>query len=217
MSDTDSFIDEVTEEVRQERLWLLARRYGWIVILAVVLLVGGAAWNEFRKARETATRQAAGDSIITALESEDDAARLEALSAARLGDAAGAGVVISFYEAAEAAKAGETARAAEILGVIAADEALPRVYRDLAVLKSVLAGGGDVAARRAALEGIANPGAPFRLMAEEQLAVLDVAEGNTDAAITRLQTIITDQEASQGLRNRVRQLIVALGGSLDAG
>ena len=44
MSDTDSFIDEVSEEVRRDRLFVLMRKWGWIPILLVVLLVGGATF-----------------------------------------------------------------------------------------------------------------------------------------------------------------------------
>ena len=46
MSDVDSFIDEVSEEVRRERLYIALRRYGWIGVLAVLLLVGGASWRQ---------------------------------------------------------------------------------------------------------------------------------------------------------------------------
>ena len=49
--DTDSFIDEVTDEVRRDRLYLLMRRYGWIGVLVIVVIVGGAAWREKRAAR----------------------------------------------------------------------------------------------------------------------------------------------------------------------
>ena len=51
MSDTDSFIDEVNEEVRRDRFYFMLKRYGWIAVLAVILLVGGAAWNEYQKAQ----------------------------------------------------------------------------------------------------------------------------------------------------------------------
>ena len=54
MSETDSFIEEVTEEVRRDRLFALFRRYGWIVLVLIVLVVGGAAWNEYRKAQDRA-------------------------------------------------------------------------------------------------------------------------------------------------------------------
>lgn len=63
MSDTDSFIDEVTEEVRRDRMYLLLRRWGWVGVAAVALIVGGAAFNEYRKSRDTA-QQDLGDSIL---------------------------------------------------------------------------------------------------------------------------------------------------------
>ena len=81
MSDTDSFIDEVTEEVRRDRLFALMKRYGWIAALAVVLIVGGAAWNEWRKAQERTAAQDFGDTIKTALELPERDARAEALAA----------------------------------------------------------------------------------------------------------------------------------------
>mgnify|MGYP002067949300 CR=1 FL=1 len=38
MSNQDSFIDEVTEEVRRDKLYALYKKYGWIAALAVVVL-----------------------------------------------------------------------------------------------------------------------------------------------------------------------------------
>ena len=79
MSDTDSFIDEVNDEVRRDRFYLLLKRYGWVAILAVVLLVGGAAWNEYQKAQNRARAEALGDAMFAALAGTDAAARAEAL------------------------------------------------------------------------------------------------------------------------------------------
>ena len=49
MSDTDSFIEEVSEEVRRDRLYNVLRKYAWVGILAVVTIVGGTAYLEFQK------------------------------------------------------------------------------------------------------------------------------------------------------------------------
>ena len=67
VSDTDSFIDEVTEEVRRDQLFALFRKYGWIGILAIVLIVGGASWSEWRKAQAEAKAQAFGDALVAAM------------------------------------------------------------------------------------------------------------------------------------------------------
>lgn len=217
MSDTESFIEEVSEEVRRDRLFRLMRRYGWIAILLVVLLVGGAAYNEWRKARDIAEAQAVGDNLIAALSADESEARAAALANLEVeGDAA---AVLGLVQAAEAQNAGDPDAAAVALDQIAADSELPQVYRDLAVLKRVivLADSASVEDRRAALEGIAAPGAPFRLLAEEQLALLDLEGGDAEAAVGRLQSILVDTEVTAGLRNRVSQLIVALGGEPEVG
>ena len=80
MSDTDSFIDEVTEEVRRDRMFLMLRRYGWIGALAVVAIVGGAAYNEYSKSQATAQSQKLGDDIIAALAENDAEGRASALT-----------------------------------------------------------------------------------------------------------------------------------------
>ena len=49
MSTPDSFIEEVTEEVRRDRLFRLFRKYGWIGIVLVVAVVAGTGFNEWRK------------------------------------------------------------------------------------------------------------------------------------------------------------------------
>ena len=73
MSETESFIEEVTEEVRRDKLFALYRRYGWIAFLLVVLIVGGAAYREWRIHTEAQAAQAFGDAIMTALDGKDAA------------------------------------------------------------------------------------------------------------------------------------------------
>lgn len=216
MSNNESFIDEVTEEVRRDRLFMLMRRYGWIAITAVVLIVGAAAYSEWQKARTTAQAEALGDSITSALSDDDQAARATAL--ANLDVTGPAKAVVDLLAAGEAFDADDKAGAASRLDAIAADPATPALFRELAVLKSVLLQGTSTPAedRLAALAPLSAAGAPFRLLAEEQIALIDVEMGDTDAALEKLQAILADTDATAGLRRRVSQLIVALGGTLSA-
>ncbi len=217
MSETDSFIEEVTEEVRRDKLFALMRKYGWIAILAVLLIVGGAAYNEWRKASEEAAAQALGDSLIAALEIEDATARAAAL-AKITAESEGGQAVVALLASAEARSSGNNERAVSELAKLEDKPELAAAYREMAVLKHVLLAGKDmpVAERRAKLETLAVAGAPFRLLAEEQLAMLDIEEGNKEAAISRLRDIISDVEVSAGLRSRASQLIVVLGGKAEA-
>ena len=214
MSDTDSFIDEVSEEVRRDQLYGVFRKYGWIAVSAVVLIVGGASFNEYRKAQTTAAAEATGDALLAALDENESSNRVVALGAATL-EAPEAEVVRQFLLSAEQVNAGETAAAAASLETFlnSAPET-SQIYKDIAELKALVLAGDTISVddRRARLEMLANPGTPLALIASEQIALLDIETGNKDAAIERLQGLIVDAEASAGLRQRASQLIVALGG-----
>lgn len=216
MSNSDSFFNEVAEEVRRERLFRLFRRYGWIGAVLVALIVAGAAWNEWQKARDRAAAQAFGDAVLTALDAPDSAARAAALAA--LDVPAGsdeAAALVALMIAGEAAGGDPAARAAALaaLGPVAADESLTPRYRDLAILqRALLDDGADPAARRAALEPLTAQGRPYRSVVQEQLALLALSEGDTDTARNLFAALQDDPEAPQGLRQRAAQLIVVLGG-----
>ena len=213
MSDSDSFINEVSEEVRRDRLFATLKKYGWIAILAVILLVAGAAWTEYRNAQTRAAAEATGDALLAALATNDPAARAAALDALpQTGSSAAAGMLIT---AAAQQEAGEADAAAQTLDALAARTDVPAIYRDLAAFKAaMLEAGTDPAARRARLEPLAAPGQPFALLAQEQLALVDLAADDRDSAVTRLTAILNDAGVTQGLRDRAQSLMVALGAPL---
>ena len=212
MSNPDSFIEEVTEEVRRDRLFGLFRKYGWIGVLLVAVIVGGAAWNEWSKARDAARAQAFGDALIDALDHGTPDERRAALEAIRVDGQQGAVLQLILASDPQADRAATLAA----LDRLIADSSLPVSYRDLAVLRRVTVAGAEMALadRRTALQGIATPGRPFRVLAEEQLAYLMIEDGDRDGAIAALQALMQDQESSGALRARAGQVITALGGTL---
>jgi hypothetical protein len=214
MSDTDSFIDEVTEEVRRDRLFGLLKRYGWIAVLAIIAIVGGAAYNEYRKASARSAAEALGDSMIAALDRNGPAGRAEALEGIEAGSPGGA-AILRFMEAAAQASAGQIDAAVANLSEISRDGKVPEIYRQIATFKSLTLQADTLPAadRRLQFEALAQPGAPLRLLAEEQLALIDIAEGQTEPALQRLQAILQDAETSADLQQRALQVIVALGGT----
>ena len=214
MSNSDSFIAEVTEEVRRDRLYQTFRRYGWIAIALVLLLVGGAAWREYSKSLAAAAAQAQGDAILTALETPDDTARAAAMTGLSVPGPAAA--ITALLAAAEQQKFGDVAGAVLTLDQMAGAADVDPLYRDLAQLKSLMlqVGTGDPATLKQGLGTLAAPGAPFRLLAQEQIAMVDLQAGDTAAALTGLAAIAADAQVTSGLRDRVNGLIVALGGSL---
>ena len=215
MSNPDSFIDEVTEEVRRDKLFAAFKKYGWIGGLVVAVVVGGTAYTEWRKSSEAAQAQAFGDAVFAATEAPDAAARRAALAAV---PATGERAAVLNLLLASDPTDDRTATIAA-LQKVEADATLPQVWRDLAVLRRVALQGTELslADRRGLLEPIAQPGRTFRPLAAEQLAYLLVEEGKTAEAITALQALTEDQEAPAGLRSRAGQMIVALGGTPKQG
>ena len=212
MSTPDSFIDEVTDAVRRDRLFAAFRKYGWIGIVAILLIVGGAGYTSWSKARTDARAQAFGDALLDAVDLGNEQDRLAAFAAI---PSDGGQVAIQSLLLASAPSE-DKAAAMEALDALSRDTAVPQVYRDLAVLKKVLVAGADtpVEMRRADLTAIDVPGRAMRVLAEEQLAYLLMEEGKRAEAVTALSALYLDQEAPQALQQRIAEAILALGGTV---
>lgn len=211
MSNPDSFIDEVTEEVRRDRLFAAFRKYGWIGVLAILLIVGSAAYVEWRKGQETARAQAFGDAMMDALDLGSPEDRRTAIAAI---PADGSQTALkSLMLGSDPVQ--DKAATLTALDAMLADSAQPVIYRDIAALRRVMVAGADmpIADRRALLQPMAVAGRPMRVLAQEQLAYLLIEDGKKDEAIAALSALVTDQEAPATLKSRAGQVITALGGT----
>ncbi|MDJ0994295.1 MAG: tetratricopeptide repeat protein [Dinoroseobacter sp.] len=216
MSNPESFIEEVSEEVRRDRLYGTLRKYGWIGVLAVVLIVGGAAFNEYRKAQNKAAAEAYGDALYTALETDDVETRLTLLGEVQTPQAAAA--LTGLITATEMAARSEE-EAVAVLQALIVNPDTPPLYRDLGRLRLALDGSGvlDTTERSAALNALIQGSGPFRLLALEQRALLEAENGEIDAAIATLQEVMRGAGATEAMQSRALQLIVALGGDVAQG
>jgi len=212
VSDTDSFIDEVSEEIRREKLFKTFRKYGWIGVALVVIVVGGTGYREYIRAAEKTASETFGSSVLEALQENDPSARVAQLDTITAPNAS-AGAMIAMLQAAELASDKDGAGAAAKLEAAAVTGDLDQMYRDILNFKrlTVAESGIDAGERRMGFEQLATPGNPLRLLAEEQLALLDLAAGDNAAAVNRLSMILEDAELTQGLRQRAGQLMIAMG------
>ena len=215
MSNPDSFIDEVNEELKRDRLFAAFRRYGWIAVVGVLAIVGGASWNEWTKAQARAEAEGFGDAVVAALDMDTGAARIAALDAIATAEAGTerAGVVALLLAAQQVAE-NDREGALAALAAVGADMTLPLSYRQLATLKRVILAADtlSIAEREAALAPLAAPGQPLRALALEQLALLRLEAGAPDEALEQFRRLLDEPELSQGLQQRVQQMIVVLGG-----
>lgn len=211
MSDTDSFIDEVTEEVRRDRLFGYFRRYGWIPAVIILALVGGTAYGEWSKSVVAQAAQVRGDALLDALDVQDKPESISALSSIVAQE--DTDVVASFLLAGL-----DQSLASELLTAIAENMDQPKYIRDLARLK--LAATPDAASKDEAvsiLTDLSAPGGLYRNAATEILVALELQRGNRDVALELLQSHVQDAGATRAQVQRMGELIVALGAIPDLG
>ncbi len=176
MSDTDSFLQEVSEELRRDKLYRNMRKYGWIGLLLVVIIVGGAAYREYQKSQAAERAQLFGVSA----EANNEEASIQELS--KLAD-------------------------------VVDDLDVEAHYRDLLNFKILLGSAEKMGLeeRKSAFLKLSEPGNPFRLLAEEQIVLIELEQGNIDGAVEKISKILLDAELTVGLRNRATQMMIALG------
>lgn len=210
----DSFIDEVTEDLRRDRLFLLFRRFGWVALLAILAIVGGAAWREYARSQSEARAEAWGDAVLAAQKAADPVAALAAVDP--LG-APGRQALTQMLAAGAEAEAGQHQQAADRLKAAAETVQDDPVIHDLALLKAVMAAGPamDAAERDRILADLSKPGAPFELLALEQKAVALIGAGRTEDAVTLIGQIQQKDGLSQPLRSRLSEMKITLGAEPD--
>lgn len=216
MSESDSFLDEVTEEVRRDRLLAFLRKNALWIAGVLVVLIGGIAANEIWKSRTETAAQATGDAMLAALTTDDAAARTAALETL-LPDAGAAAPLVRLQLAALQARDDPAAAIAALESVVT-DRATDTAVADVARLKIVMLGAGETAIseRRAILDRLMVEGHPLRTLALEQLALIEIESGDTDAALATLAMLVAAPDASAAARERAADLTVALGGRIPA-
>ena len=212
MANADSFVDEVTEELRRDRASNLLRRWGWVAVVAVIALVAAASVVEWRRSAAEARAEAFGDAVVAAL-SQPEAARPDAIAAIAVADDEQA-ALRDLLRAAALVEAGDASVAAADLVALADAPGIAPRLRHLAMMKALLTGGlGDAAREAAMLEELIAPGAPFRPLALEVQAMAALRGGDEAAAIDIFRLLAQEAGVSDAQRRRAVQTIVALGAS----
>jgi len=208
---------EVEEELRKDRAEELWKKYGRFIIAAAVLVVlvttGQVLWREYSERQQ----QEAARSFLGAVRLAEDGRTDEATAAfeALAADGpAGYGTLARFRTAALLAESGDGEGALQIYASLAADADLGSLYRDLAVLLSVLhqSDSGDPGSLLDQLEPLRAESNPWRHSATELAAVQQLRSGDRGAAVALLQELADDLTAPQAARARAAELLRTLEG-----
>jgi hypothetical protein len=210
--------DEVEEDLRAERAKRLLQRYAWLLIAAVVAIVGAASgwqfWNRHKNQQDAATA-ALYVGVQNALDQPGaaKAGQLAILDKLATDAPEGYRTLARMRAAGLKADTGDVAGAVALWNAVAADANTDPLLRDLA---SLLATGheldhGDPTQLEARLKPLAELGNPWAGLAEEQLAVLDLRQGKVDDARKKLQMLQYDSNTPTGLRARAAALMAGIG------
>jgi hypothetical protein len=212
--------DEVEEELRAERAKKLLQRYGSLIIgaaVAIVALVAGFQawrWYEARERARVAEIYIAAMHQADAQASADHQAALAGLAKVTGEGMPGYTTLARLRAAALKANAGDKDGALRLWDDVAKDASADPLLRDLANLEWGMhqIDTGDPAQVTARLKPLTDPNNAWHAMAEEQLALLALRQGQTQTAHDALKKLANDVTAPQGVRGRAGGLLAKLGG-----
>jgi len=216
--------DEVDEELRAERAQQLLKKYGGVIIAIAIAIVAAAAGWQGWQWYQTRQDQAAALQFVTAMTlaeptaaGTNEANRAKAIAAfaqVAANSPEGYTTLGRLREAALKAESGDLQGAGALWDQVAGDGSADPLLRDLASLLWVehQIDKGDPALLESRLKALAAPENPWRPLAEEQLALLDLRQGKADAAKTALRRLSADASVPSGVRGRASGLLARLGG-----
>jgi hypothetical protein len=214
---SDEFIREVDEAVRQDRWLQLARQYGVYLIagaLAIVLgTAAGVGWRTWQHNQrlEEARRYAAAEDLLRG--DKPDQAGKAFLALAQEADS-GYGIIARLRAAEAEAKAGQAKGAEQALTSLSKDDQAAPEYRQLGDLLAVQRDfdTADPATLTGRLAGLTEAGGPWRYSALELQALAQLRAGQTDAARRTLEDLAQDPGTPPDLSRRAGELLASLGG-----
>ena len=208
MSDNESFIDEVTEEVRRDKLYGVMRRYGWIAVLVIVAIVLGSVFREVKTSKQLSNAQKLGDHLAQTLKlsiTNDANALSEAIDLIDSKSLAG-----DFLKAKLAEEKFENSKAINIYENILLQESTPVVFKDFVKFKLLMLLKNNSERFDQILKELISPDNAFYLLALEQKIFHNINNKEWLEAITNLELLISDPGSSQALKTRALQLQKAI-------
>lgn len=212
----DSFVREVDENLRRDQMAERAKRYGGVVVGAVLLFLLAVAAYLYWQDRQRKQAEAGTEQLTLAIQdivSDRMTSAPAKLDALRQSDVEGVKAVSALTRAAVALQQGNRKLASAIYAEIAADKALAQPYRDVALVRGTALDfdtlkPDEVIAR---LQPLAVAGEPFFGSAGEMIGMALLAKGQRPAAAQLFAKIAADKGVPDSLRARAVQVAGTLG------
>ena len=212
---------EVDEDLRHERYLKLWRRWRyWLLGVGVAALGGAVAYVLLADAQESA-RKAEGRQFAAAvagIEAGRSGEAADLLAALAADSETGYAALARLTEADARAGRGDVSGAIFVYDQMSADSRLDPLYRDLGALLAAqrLVDRASAAEVNQRLAPLLTGQSPWRPLATELSAVAEMRAGNEEAARGLFAQLVSDPGAPLGQRQRAAELLMSLGGDLEA-
>jgi hypothetical protein len=212
--------DEVDEDLRAERMGRFARRYAiTFMVFAALLIIGVAGWQvwHWQRTQHDARAATAFIAVLDKAAARGSAAERGALAHDFGGIAqsapAGYAALARLNQASLLADAGQLSQAETIWNGLMNDDRLSPVLRQVATLGWAAheIDTAEPSLIQARLEPLSAEGSPWRPVALQYLALLDLRVGHRDEAAKTLQEVANDISTPDDMRRMANGLAQALG------
>ncbi|HUG46719.1 MAG TPA: tetratricopeptide repeat protein [Sphingomicrobium sp.] len=215
-SPNDSFLREVDENLRRDRMEGFAKTYGvWIAAAVVLFLaaVGGWLYWQDQQRQQSAERSEELIAIYNDIGTgnlEQASKRLQPLQDADNDMVRALGLLT---EAAIALEGNDAPAALEKYRIIAADESIAEVYRNLGLIRATALEFDSIEPAQviSRLQPLAEPGNPWFGSAGELTAMAYLKQGQKERAGRLFAAIAEDRQVPDTIRSRAVQIAGTLG------
>lgn len=212
---SEAFMREVDDAVRQDRLLTFWERYGrWLLValvLGLAIFGGWLYWQHYSRTQSEGVSERVDAMLATAAGGgTPDAKQLDALTqASQPGYRASAQLV----KAGVAARKGDTKGAVALYAKLAADGSVDRPYRDLALIRQTTLEFDGLKPQQVVdrLKPLAIEGSPWFGSAGELVAIAYMKMGKTDLAGPMFAAMAKDKTVPESIRSRARQMAGVMG------
>ena len=216
MANPESFLEEVAEEVRRERLFKFFKKNGWIIAFVVLVTLSVSIAYEWRKNSENSRAKSNGDLLTLALE-QSQKGNLEELrgllsdSSPYLRPSSDLMAVTKLYYAELLYNIdNDSSESMSVLKEIFSNESVSTTFRQLAKIKYLLLFSGDNKVKQDLIDELSSPDNHYRFLAQEHKVQTYLASGMSDEANRQIDILLKDLEVSEQQKRRLMDLKLAI-------
>ena len=216
MANPESFLEEVAEEVRRERLFKFFKKNGWIIAFVVLATLCASIAYEWRKNSEISRAKSNGDLLTLALEKSQKGNLEELLdllsdNSPYLRPSSDLMAVTKLYYAELLYSIdNDSSESMSVLKEIFSNESVSTTLRQLAKIKYLLLFSGDNKVKQDLIDELSSPDNHYRFLAQEHKVQTYLASGMSDEANRQIDILLNDLEVSEQQKRRLMDLKLAI-------